>query len=148
MTTYDLSTGNASALGLCAEGLGCVYKLEKTIEVQATGVVASDKLKVFNIPPYHSVLKVVTEVITAAGTTSTISIGTSGTATAYDASVNLNAAEGTIAQSDVAGTDAGIGVVSGTANGIYVTHNHAQALAVYRITALVADLSPKSDSLI
>jgi hypothetical protein len=153
MTTYDISTGNANARTYAVQDAAPpIYKVEKLIDCTVQNLLANDKVKAIKVPAKHAVLKVMTEVVVAEGTTCTGEVGTSSDADGYIDAVNLNATAGTLVTNASGGAltahEDDIGAVSASADGIYLTVAHNASAAKLKITAIIADLAGLSATLI
>lgn len=76
-------------------------------EINLAGVATGDVVQALKVPAKTFVKNVVVEIITQTGLTSTATVGDGGDANDWDASVNLNAAVGTLTLG-VGGTDANV----------------------------------------
>jgi len=88
------------------DGIFRPYVLKNTIDLsQNTAILASDVIQVLNIPAKTFVQNVWVRITTPSGGTLTASVGDTNNASGWDASVDLNAAAGTIT-CGATGTDA------------------------------------------
>jgi hypothetical protein len=144
MAVYDLTKGGN--YGPLAQGLDRVYCLENTIDFAVNKVGASDTIEAFNLPAYHTVLHLVCELLTSEGTTATIEIGTMNDPDGLVDSVNLMTPG--ITKNSGAADEIDIGKIWSTATPIVIDPGHALATGKIKLTALIADLSAVSTSLI
>ena len=100
MGTLDKTGGNSAKPH---SGLGKAYVMKKSINLAA--VATGDVVQCLSIPAKTLVMNVMCEVITATGLTSTATVGDGSGANSFDASVDLNAAAGTLTVG-AGGTDA------------------------------------------
>ncbi len=141
MATVNRTDGNTSFPHL---GLDRRHVISKRIDLSATNSVASDTLQCINIPAKTFVEQVLVEVITAEGGTLTATVGDGTDPNGWDASVDLNAAVGTVT-SGLNGTDAYManpGKYYSAADTIdLVMSANAGDTAVFAIHVICTDLS-------
>ncbi|MBF0591200.1 MAG: hypothetical protein HQL02_03845 [Nitrospirae bacterium] len=137
MATVDL-TGGTSAIPY--NGINREYQIRNRLNLGVTHVAASDTLNVLTVKANTHVKKVYTKVITPEGATATCTIGDSTSAAGFDASVNLNAAAGTITQSTVSDTYAD-GKIYTTETSINLTPANNLGNAVIDVYVTCEDLN-------
>lgn len=110
-----------------------IVDFTKKLSSSATsaGGVASDTVKVIQIPANTAVLAVRTHVVTAEGATCTIGVGDSGSATRYGSALNINTTTNNLS------TTANL---YSSADDLTITLGHTTANAVVRFEVFLVDL--------
>jgi len=133
-------------------GIKRSYVMRNRLNFLTNPVANGDVVQALNIPAGTIVQGVFTRVITAEGAACTATVGDGAAAAAWDASVNLNAAAGTMtapsaaltegAPNTYADVNAPAGKLYSAADTIDLTMGAAAANAVFDIYAVCIDLNP------
>ncbi|MBF0316790.1 MAG: hypothetical protein HQL04_01325 [Nitrospirae bacterium] len=137
MATIDMTTGTSA---IPHNGIDKEYRIKNRLDFGTTNVAASDTINIVKIKANTHVKKVYTKVITPEGAVATCTIGDSADADGFDASVNLNAAAGTITQSTASDAYAD-GKLYTTETSIDLTPANNLSTAVIDVYVICEDLN-------
>lgn len=140
MATIDLTNGVAA---VPFSGVDKVYRIDNTIDFSANPGAIADVIQTLNVGAATQVLNVFTTIVTPEGAVSTGTVGDGADPNGFDASVDLNAAVGTVT-GGTGGTDAYVtsgGRLYGAADTIDLVLVAAASTAKIRVSALCVDLN-------
>jgi hypothetical protein len=95
MAIHDLTAGVA---GVPCDGIDRLYRLANKLDFSRHNVLSGDTVCVLDVKAATKVVRLYTKVVTPQGAAATATVGDNADPDGWDASVDLNAAAGTLSQ--------------------------------------------------